>query len=67
MKRIDLLADEVRITFMADRLSPGARKGLEPVLIKGVRRAHQLAAGLGWNAGDVVTAPDRHCLAGQRL
>lgn len=78
---------------MADRLSPGARKGLEqdptdstvlvltvpvrcqawggrvepvgpdgrplvhrhrrdPVLIKGLRRAHQLAASLGWNAAE---------------
>lgn len=93
VKRIDLLADEVRITFMADRLSPGTRKGLDsvasdaealalvipircqarggqvqqigpdgrplahrhrrdPVLIKGLRRAHRLAAGLGWQAGD---------------
>ena len=91
--RIDLLAEEVRITFRADRLLPAARKGLEmvtgdaaaltlairvrcqarggrveqvgldgrplvhrhrrdPVLIKGLRRAHQLASGLGWNASD---------------
>ncbi|MGN7099699.1 recombinase family protein [Brevundimonas diminuta] len=91
--RVDLLAEEVRITFRADRLLPAARKGLEtvtgdaaalalaipvrcqarggrveqvgfdgrplvhrhrrdPVLIKGLRRAHQLARGLGWNASD---------------
>jgi len=91
--RIDLLAEEVRITFRADRLLPAARRGLEPVtgdaaalalalpvrcqarggrveqvgpdgrplvhrhrrdpvLIKGLRRAHQLASGLGWNASD---------------
>lgn len=91
--RVDLLAEEVRITFQADRLLPAARKGLEtvtgdaaalalaipvrcqarggrveqvgpdgrplahrhrrdPVLIKGLRRAHQLASGLGWNASD---------------
>ncbi len=91
--RVDLLAEEVRITFRADRLLPAARKGLEPVtgdaaalalsipvrcqarggrvehlgpdgrpllhrrqrdpvLIKGLRRAHRLASGLGWNASD---------------
>lgn len=91
--RVDLLAEEVRITFRADRLLPAARRGLEPVtgdaaalalalpvrcqarggrveqvgpdgrplvhrhrrdpvLIKGLRRAHQLASGLGWNASD---------------
>jgi DNA invertase Pin-like site-specific DNA recombinase len=91
--RIDLLDEEVRITFRVDRLLPAARKGLEPVtgdaavlaltipvrcqarggrvehvgpdgrplahrhrrdpvLIKGLRRAHQLASGLGWNASD---------------
>ena len=93
VKRVDLLAYEVRVSLMADRLSAGARKGLEPVpgnpsvlilnlpvrcqarggrveavgpdgralvrrhgrdpaLVKGLRRAHQLAAGLGWNAAD---------------
>lgn len=91
--RVDLLAEEVRITFRADRLLPAARKGLEPVvgdgtalaltipvrcqarggrveqvgadgrplahrhrrdpvLIKGLRRAHKLASALGWNASD---------------
>lgn len=91
--RVDLLAEEVRITFRADRLLPAARRGLEPVvgdgtalaltipvrcqarggrveqvgpdgrplvhrhrrdpvLIKGLRRAHQLACGFGWNASD---------------
>ncbi len=91
--RVDLLDEEVRITFRADRLLTAARRGLEPVtgdaaalalsipvrcqarggrvdqvgpdgrplahrrrrdpvLIKGLRRAHQLASGLGWNASD---------------
>jgi DNA invertase Pin-like site-specific DNA recombinase len=93
VRRIDLLAEEVRITLEADRLLPAARKGLEPVagdgtvlaltipvrcqarggrveqvgpdgrplvhrhrrdpiLIKGLRRAHKLASALGWNASD---------------
>ena len=93
VRRIDLLAEEVRITLEADRLVPAARRGLEPVagdgtvlaltipvrcqarggrveqvgpdgrplvhrhrrdpiLIKGLRRAHKLASALGWNASD---------------
>ena len=91
--RVDLLPEDVRVTFRADRLLPATRKGLEPVagdetaltlsipvrcqarggrveqvgpdgrplvhrhrrdpvLIKGLRRAHQLASGLGWSASD---------------
>ena len=93
VRRIDLLAEEVRIILEADHLLPAARKGLapvvgdgtvlaltipvrcqarggrveqvgpdgrplvhrhrrDPILVKGLRRAHKLASALGWNASD---------------